>query len=294
MRKASHAGSWYSDNPKELNRQLETWLAQANVNHGPARALIAPHAGYVYCGSTAAYAYKQINPQNVKRIFVLGPSHHVCLSGCALSQCSYYRTPFYDLIVDQSVNHELKETNMFEEMDLKTDEAEHSIEMHLPFIAKVMENQMNAFTIVPILVGSLSPSRQAAYGKIFARYIADPHTVFVISSDFCHWGQRFHFTPIDRTCGEIYQSIERMDREGMKLIESLDPLAFNDYLKRTNNTICGRHPISVMLHAAEYFHQMNNHRADFCFLDYSQSNQCRSSHDSSVSYASGSLVIRPK
>lgn len=128
---------------------------------------------------------------------------------------------------------------------------------------------------MPVLVGSLSPSRQAAYGKIFAKYIADPKTFFIISSDFCHWGkcclendwtkiiimfgffvkgQRFHFTPYDHSCGEICESIEKMDREGMKIIESLDPLAFNDYLKRTNNTICGRHPICVMLQVSAKSH----------------------------------------
>jgi AmmeMemoRadiSam system protein B len=294
VRRASHAGSWYSDSGRDLNRQLDAWLSQVNVFHGPARAIVAPHAGYNYCGSCAAYAYKQINPQLVDKIFILGPSHHVCLSGCALTQCTRYRTPLYDLMIDQSINQELLATGQFEQMSISTDEAEHSIEMHLPYIAKVMESRSDQFTVVPILVGSLNPSRQASYGKILARWMADPRNLFVVSSDFCHWGQRFHFTPFDHSCGDIHQSIEKMDREAIKIIETLDPLAFTDYLKRTSNTICGRHPIAVMLQAAEHFRQMNNHRADFRFLHYSQSNQCRNMSDSSVSYAAGSLVIRPR
>uniref|UniRef100_A0A5S6R4J9 Protein MEMO1 n=1 Tax=Trichuris muris TaxID=70415 RepID=A0A5S6R4J9_TRIMR len=276
-----------------VDLRLMPWLRSVKVDHRPARVIVSPHAGYQYCGSCAAYAYKQIDPSSVDTIFILGPSHHVCLNGCALSKYDKYNTPFYDLVVDEIVNRELWDTKSFETMESGTDIGEHSIEMQLPYIAKVMESRRGEFTIVPVLVGSLNPSRQAAYGRIFARYLANPRNCFVVSSDFCHWGHRFQFTTYDKSCGEIYESIEAMDREAMNIIETLDPYAFNDYLKRTNNTICGRHPISIMLQASEYFHQANNHRASFQFLNYTQSNQCRSVHDSSVSYASGSLVIRP-
>lgn len=65
---------------------------------------------------------------------------------------------------------------------------------------------------MPVLVGSLSPEREASYGRIFARYLAEPQNLFIISSDFCHWGQRFRYTYYDRNWGEIYQSITRLDR----------------------------------------------------------------------------------
>nr|XP_032516170.1 uncharacterized protein LOC116769238 [Danaus plexippus plexippus] len=83
---------------------------------------------------------------------------------------------------------ELEATGQFEFMDVQTDEDEHSIEMHLPYIAKVMEEFKTAFTIIPILVGSLSPDREAKYGAILAPYLADPQNLVVVSSDFCHWG----------------------------------------------------------------------------------------------------------
>ena len=68
IRKASHSGSWYSDNPNELNNELSNWLKEAKYSHGPAKAIISPHAGYTYCGRTAAYAYKQINPGYFKKL----------------------------------------------------------------------------------------------------------------------------------------------------------------------------------------------------------------------------------
>lgn len=65
---------------------------------------------------------------------------------------------------------------------------------------------------MPVLVGSLSPDREAVYGRIFARYLADSQNLFVISSDFCHWGHRFRYTYYDRSWGDIYQSITKLDR----------------------------------------------------------------------------------
>jgi len=70
----------------------------------------------------------------------------------------------------------------------------------------------DSFTIVPVLVGSLTPEKEAIYGRIFSRYLADPQNLFVISSDFCHWGHRFRYTYYDRSWGEIYQSIQTLDR----------------------------------------------------------------------------------
>lgn len=70
----------------------------------------------------------------------------------------------------------------------------------------------DSFTIIPILVGSLSPEREALYGRLLAPYMADPQTLFVISSDFCHWGQRFRYTYYDRSCGPIHRSIQNLDK----------------------------------------------------------------------------------
>lgn len=75
-------------------------------------------------------------------------------------------------------------------------------------------------------------------------------SLFVISSDFCHWGQRFRYTYYDRSVGEIWQSIQKLDKQGMSLIETLNPSAFTEYLKKYGNTICGRHPIGVLLNVS--------------------------------------------
>ncbi|CAB3258256.1 unnamed protein product [Arctia plantaginis] len=276
----------------ELSRQLDLWLSKADLTHGPARAIIAPHAGYSYCGACAGFAYRQVSPVVVKRIFILGPSHHVRLGGCALSSLDKYQTPLYDLTIDKQIYAELEASRQFEWMDVQTDEDEHSIEMHLPYIAKVMEEFQTAFTIIPILVGSLTPEKEAKYGAILAPYLADPQNLFVISSDFCHWGNRFRYTWKDSSRGPIHQSIEWLDKQGMDIIEKMDPRAFTEYLNKYGNTICGRHPIGVLLNAiVKLRSQTNSPRMSMKFLKYAQSSQCTSMQDSSVSYASASLVF---
>ncbi|KAG8182105.1 hypothetical protein JTE90_018376 [Oedothorax gibbosus] len=291
VRRATHAGSWYTSSAKDLSSQLENWLnVVGDATHTPARAIIAPHAGYQYCGACSAFAYKQIDPTIVKRVFILGPSHHVRLSGCALSPVRTYRTPLGDLTIDESTYEELFTTGQFEEMSLLTDEDEHSIEMHLPFIAKVMEN--HSFTIVPVMVGSLSTEKESYYGKIFSRYLADSSNLFVVSSDFCHWGARFRFQYYDKSWGQIYESIEKLDRTGMNIIEEMSPTGFTAYLKKYGNTICGRHPIGVLLNAVSSLQQQDNGiKPVMKFLKYAQSSKCLNNYDSSVSYASASLVM---
>ncbi|KAI1295630.1 Protein MEMO1 [Halotydeus destructor] len=287
-RRATHAGSWYSGSSRELRSQLDNWLNAAGPSaHGPARAIIAPHAGYQYCGACAAFAYREIDPSIVRRVFILGPSHHVRLSGCALSPAKTYKTPFYELQIDQKIYEELNNTSLFEEMSMHTDEDEHSIEMHLPYVAKVMDGQQ--FTIVPVLVGSLTPEKEAIYGKVFSKYLANPDNVFVISSDFCHWGSRFHYQHYDKDHGEIYQSIQKLDEMGMSIIEDLSPSGFTSYLKKYGNTICGRHPIGVLLNAVQTLQNSGNYPMAMKFQNYAQSSQCLYMQDSSVSYASASL-----
>eukprot|EP00271_Cylindrocystis_brebissonii_P012519 TRINITY_DN3117_c0_g1_i3.p1 TRINITY_DN3117_c0_g1~~TRINITY_DN3117_c0_g1_i3.p1 ORF type:complete len:195 (-),score=6.50 TRINITY_DN3117_c0_g1_i3:86-670(-) len=138
-REASHAGSWYTDDAKELDGELEGWLGSCHIQGSPmARAIIAPHAGFRYSGRCAAFAFAQIDPASVSRIFLLGPSHHHFTKGCCLSPARVYRTPLGDAPVDQEVYAELKATGRFEMMSASVDAAEHSLEMHLPYLVKVM------------------------------------------------------------------------------------------------------------------------------------------------------------
>ncbi|XP_065320187.1 protein MEMO1-like isoform X2 [Gordionus sp. m RMFG-2023] len=263
VRKASHAGTWYSGSKVQLNEQISLWLKNPIIKTEATKAIISPHAGYTYSGSTAAYAFKNLIPSKIKRIFILGPSHHVHLDICALSPATFYETPFYNLKIDQEIYEKLRKSGKFKIFNIKQDEDEHSLEMQLPYIAKIMEGFQNNFTIIPIIVGSLGYQKEIEYGK-YLRH-------------------RFSYTYYDQSHGDIYQSIEHIDKMGMNIIESMDPQHFNKYLKEYGNTICGRHPIAVLLQILKNVRQ--DQQCSIKFLRYTQSNKSKTFHDSSVSYA---------
>ncbi|KAF9975016.1 hypothetical protein BGZ73_001469 [Actinomortierella ambigua] len=337
VREASHAGSWYTSSREKLDTQLTTWLEKAGqeTKDGETlpirnlRAIIAPHAGYSYSGPSAAFAYKCIDPSKFKRVFLLGPSHHVYLPGCALSKCDEYETPLGNLIIDKEVNKKLHATGQFTEMSFDTDEREHSLEMHLPYLYKIFEPNTTCSSstlrvdpppvvLVPILVGALTTAKEAHYGELLAPYLQDPDNLFVISTDFCHWGTRFDYTYYADNHGNvthqlhaaqkkgklattpqdpaIFTSIEKLDHEGMALIETGSHRAFAEYLHRTKNTICGRHPIGVLMAAIEALEKTKQAQSEAAsegvsqhcirFVHYAQSSHVHTIHDSSVSYAS--------
>ncbi|GAA93461.1 uncharacterized protein L969DRAFT_93432 [Mixia osmundae IAM 14324] len=325
-RPATHAGSWYDDDSKTLDELLSDWLGevdstpcQEDKDFAPPvpnlKAIISPHAGYAYSGAAAAWAYACIEPFAYKRVFILGPSHHVYLNGCALSQRSSYKTPLGNLPLDLDTIARLRATRQFEDMSPSADDDEHSIEMQLPYIAKVFQG--HAVNIVPIMVGSISTSKESAFGKLLAPYLADEDTLFVISSDFCHWGTRFGYTyyvpkedssaPVQLAKTNsahadfpIHKSIELIDREGMRHVELTKDSGksaqdahrdFASYLTRTKNTICGRHPIGVLL--ATIASLQDSKTAGFAqddvrlkFVRYERSSLVKKLSDSSVSYAS--------
>ncbi|MCJ1336947.1 hypothetical protein MMC09_002225 [Bachmanniomyces sp. S44760] len=324
-RVASHAGSWYTNDGPTLSGQLSNWLhhvpefieGAGSVPIPNARIIIAPHAGYSYSGPAAAWAYKTLDLSKAKRVFLLGPSHHMYLSGCALSQCSHYSTPLGELTLDSATIEELHSTGKFEKLAQSADEDEHSLEMHLPYIYKALTDSFPDEAIlpklIPILVGSTNATRECDYGAILAPYLADPSSLFVVSSDFCHWGSRFNYTyylpssannvadgqnlrRTDKTpkSPEIHESIARLDKSAMDAIESGGHDAFLANLRDTSNTVCGRHPIGVVMAALEVLQKqgkISDGRGRFKFVRYERSSDCMKAQDSSVSYASAFALL---
>ncbi len=178
-------------------------------------------------------------------------------------------------------------------LDRAVEEAEHSLEMHLPYIVHAMAG--HEYQLVPVMVGSISSSQAQQYGHLLGQQlVADPHLFIIASSDFCHWGTRFGYTPHDEE-QPIWEYIDSLDHEGMHAIESGDADVFHSYLKRTKNTICGRNPIQILMHAVSHYNKHhsktapNKHDESAAlvtrFVHYAQSSQCVATEDSSVSYA---------
>mmetsp|Transcript_80636 Transcript_80636/g.94070 ORF Transcript_80636/g.94070 Transcript_80636/m.94070 type:complete len:304 (-) Transcript_80636:138-1049(-) len=291
VREATHAGSWYSSNKSELDKQLNSWLEKAKesiTGIGVVKAIIGPHAGYSYSGPTAGWAYRYLKDYAPKdngsplRVFLLGPCHHIYLQSCGLTSLKKFATPLGDINVDTETVAELATEGKFSKVKKTDEEEEHSLELHLPYIAKIFEGR--AIKLVPIMVGSINTEKEAYYGKLLAKYLDDDNTVFVVSSDFCHWGKRFQYQYYNKSDGDIYQSIEKLDQRGVACIEKHSVDGFADYLEETENTICGRHPIGVLLNAIA-----NSKYKDKIVTQqvlYNQSEAVKSASQSSVSYCS--------
>ncbi|KAL4912790.1 MEMO1 family [Aspergillus aurantiobrunneus] len=363
-RAASHSGSWYSDDRRALTHQLDQWLAQVpdtieglgSLPVPGARIIIAPHAGLRYSGACAAHAYKALDLSKAKRIFVLGPSHHHYFTSLALPRLTGYHTPLSDdpLPLDTELISKLRSnpavkpngsTITFEAMSRSIDEDEHSIELHLPYIHRLLQLQhpdkptAEYPPLVPILVGNASPTTESAFGALLAPYLDDPTNAFVISSDFCHWGLRFRYTyyvphapkpgprlplssdalpqPEDKVSdiedqielvstghhlqrrdriqrGEptIHESISAFDIATMAAITTGKTESFADSLEKTGNTVCGRHPIGVIMAAIEAAGKQEGGKGKFRFVRYERSTDITDDvYDSSVSYVSAFAVV---
>ena len=167
-------------------------------------------------------------------------------------------------------------------MTQSVDEREHSGEMQYPYIAHILNecNKQN-ITILPIMIGSISKHKEQEYGTILQDHLIHQPNIFtIISSDFCHWGTRFQYTPTDPTKA-ISSYIQWLDQLGMDQIELKIPGAFVEYLKKYRNTICGRHPIAVYLFCVGGVDEIS-----IRFVKYSQSSEVKGMEESSVSYAS--------
>lgn len=291
-RKSLLAGTWYNSDPKVLTLELDDWLSRAGEFEKAAKTIIAPHAAYGRAGQCSAYAYKQIDPEKVKCVFILGPSHNVAQEKCGVSSFKSCETPFYDIPVDVEINKELIETGEFEELKVEIEEKEHSLEMQMPYLAKMMGYpKTRDFTIVPIIVGEGDPE---VYGKILAKYLVKPDTLFILSGDFCHWGKKFHFTKYKEEDGEIHESIAKLDKEGMDAIEKLTYQDFLDYLGSTGNTICGARPFLIFLGAVKEMvasHGIQMDKLKMKFLNYDQSSKVKTMEEHSVSYAAGVFTM---
>lgn len=239
-------------------------------------------------------------------MIVLHPSHHVYLDGCAVSAARELVTPVGTLAVDDSLRLEILQlSKRFRLMTQKEDEDEHSGEMQYPYLAHVLSSPSGTHnqkvSVLPIMVGSLSTAQEEQFGHLLAPILARPNVLTVVSSDFCHWGSRFSYRPTPPSSSTtttntqpIHEFISQLDHDGMNLIELQQPGAFAAYIKNTRNTICGRHPISVWLHAITAPNVVpTGNRMEVSFVKYAQSSAVVSMQDSSVSYAAALASLKP-
>ena len=170
-----------------------------------------------------------------KLIVLLGPSHFKHFQNqCALSKFSSCNTPFGDIKIDMNIMKKLakSESNLFTTLSSDDDLKEHSLEMHFPFIYKLFK--ASNFNLIPLQVGQFSdPIKRSEAAKIIVESIPNigaSDTFFIVSSDFCHYGERFHYVPkFSSSKFSLNENISIMDKKGLNALNNINPInAFTD------------------------------------------------------------------
>ena len=221
-RRPAVAGLFYPAEPGELAAAVRACLRAAAPAAGPPpRALIAPHAGYVYSGEIAGSAYARLAPLRgkVRRVVLIGPSHHVPFRGLAVPSADAFATPLGDVPVDRAAVERLLELPQVEERD-DAHAREHSLEVQLPFLQEVL----GAFALVPLAAGDASAEEVA---EVLELLFDEPGTLVVVSSDLSHYHD--------------YATARRLDAATSRAIEALRPEAL-DF-----ESACGRVGVNGLL-----------------------------------------------
>jgi AmmeMemoRadiSam system protein B len=259
IRPLAVAGMFYPDDPDVLRDQVSALLRAAPAAGPPPKAVIVPHAGYIYSGPIAASAYARIakGRAGIRRVVLLGPAHRVAFNGIAASSATAFTTPLGSVPVDQKALRlidDLPEVRVFDPAHA----AEHSLEVQLPFLQLALDD----FTLVPLVVGDATPEQVDA---VLERLWGGPETLIVISSDLSHYHD--------------YDSARHLDQATSRAIEALrdQDIGYED--------ACGRIPVNGLLQSARH------HGLRARTVDLRNSGDTAGSRDRVVGY--GAYVFEP-
>src|SRR5688572_29977500 len=168
-RRTSVAGSWYPDDPARLAKDVDRYVAEATVDVPPRSplALIAPHAGLMYSGPVAAFAYKAVRSMSYRAVVLVGPSHFVPFHGVALWSGGSWDTPYGPVPVDGNLARAIQSESNAVVDAVAPHGREHSLEMQLPFIGRLMPG----VPIVPLVMGHQTRATAFALGDAIARAV---------------------------------------------------------------------------------------------------------------------------
>jgi len=218
------AGMFYPGAAAILRSTVDELLANAPaVVMAQPKAIIAPHAGYIYSGPTAARIYAALAPwrQTIRRVVLLGPTHRVAVHGLALPTVSAFATPLGNVPLDTTAMAQLDGLPQIRRNDA-AHALEHSLEVHLPFLQRALD----AFTLIPLAVGNAEPE---AVAEVLDHLWGGDETLIVISSDLSH------FLP--------YTTAQQVDRNTCQHVLALD-------IDIHPEQACGAYPINGLLLSA--------------------------------------------
>jgi len=224
IRQPAVAGTFYPANPTQLHLMLDEYLNDAESSAKVPKAIIAPHAGYIYSGPIAASAYARLKKAHalITRVVLLGPSHRVPFRGLAVSRADTFSTPLGNIAIDQQAVQTIVKLPFVEYIE-QAHTLEHSLEVHLPFLQEMLDD----FKLVPIVAGDATPDQVC---QVIKALWGGDETLIVISSDLSHYHD--------------YATAQQLDKATSQLIENLQ------YEELASESACGKVPVSGLLKLA--------------------------------------------
>jgi len=249
------AGTFYPAAPDELRASIHRYLERARASSALAeapKALIVPHAGFVYSGPVAASGYVLLEDaaDKIERVILFGPSHHVPFGGLAVPAHESFETPLGKTPVDAPSRQRLLRLPFVHVLN-EAHRWEHSLEVQLPFLQEVLHE----FTLMPIAVGQATPEQVA---EVLDSCWGAEETLIVVSSDLSHYFD--------------YDTAKRMDTATARAIEALDSPRIR------HDDACGRIAVQGLLQAAR------RHSLTATTLDLRSSGDTAGARDEVVGY----------
>jgi AmmeMemoRadiSam system protein B/AmmeMemoRadiSam system protein A len=233
VRKPVWAGIFYEDNPSGLRDHIDqlTGKAQKTRIHIPEnmrlRAIVMPHAGYVYSGWTAAHAARVLSTDQYSKVILLGPDHRMGFKTAAISNATAYETPLGKINLHKDSAKLLLQADLFQSLPVSQDK-EHSLEVILPFL----QHALGDFQLVPVMIGQGDVARMSSA----LESIIEDETLLVVSSDLSHFLS--------------YKDAVVRDQETIDEILNLKPVK----LIKTDNRACGKMPLLILADIARRYH----------------------------------------
>jgi AmmeMemoRadiSam system protein B len=234
IRKSSLAGSWYPGNPNILRTSIGDFFQRVpeELSTGNIVGLVAPHAGYIYSGQVAAYAYKMLQGHVFDAVIVIGPSHRLSFRGISIYDQGGYETPLGTVLVDSSLADRIKSESRLVAANPSAHLLEHSIEIQLPFLQYVL----GEFSFVPLLMGDQDRKTCEDLAAAIVKAVGQKKILVVGSSDLSH----FH----------SYDQALKLDALALGYLEKMDAEGFLKGLEERQFEACGGGPAAVTMMAA--------------------------------------------
>lgn len=273
IRESVIAGTWYPADPAQLKREIAGHLDQAHPPglEGEPIGLVVPHAGYIYSGGVAAWAYKVLLKNGFDRVLIVAPSHRVGFAGVSISDLDGYRTPLGIVPLDRELIDEFHKYSAIIHYNPEADSREHSLEIQLPFLQVVL----GAFKLTPLIMGTQDFEFCRKLAEAIAQTCSRKRVLIIASSDLSHYYPYEEARLIDGVC--------------LKLLNAFDPDGLAVEVENQRTQACGAGPIIAMMLAAKKL------GADRCkVLNYANSGDVTGDRSGVVGYAAAAIYRSAK